>query len=139
VRLLVEALRVNEDRTAEELGELMTKASGMLAVNRWVRQSLWQAASRRAADVNVALEGAVASDFARDSIEQMLKLPGLLASPWAPAVQSVGRALELAGGERLNAVRAVTLREKHAALARYRYFLAVAERIVDVDERVVAA
>lgn len=115
--------------TAEELGELMRKASGVRAAAAWLRAALWHAASVRAADVAVALEGALSGDRARDGLEQALRLPGLLASPWAPAVGTIGRALELAGGERLNVARAVTLREKHAALARYRHFLAVAQSL----------
>lgn len=140
VRLAVDALRANPGMTLDEMGELMRKASGIAALDTWVRGALWDAAAARAGSARMALERRMVTELASGRSRaaaslRLLRRSALISVPWAvdqlvSGPLTLENVLAWAAVARREAASARTSHGAHAALARYRHFLAVAEDLM---------
>lgn len=140
IALAVHALRANPRMTLDKMGELMREASGIAAVDTWVRGALWNAAAVRAGAARVSLEKRIVQELHAGAGRaaagvHLLRRSAVIAVPWSiEQVMNSGVTLrnlfEWAALARREAARARTAQGAHAALARYRHFLAVAEQLM---------
>ncbi|AEF42568.1 hypothetical protein [Hoyosella subflava] len=140
IGLAVSALRDSPEMTLDEMGELMRETSGIAVIDTWVRDSLWDAAAARAGGARISLERRIVQELAAGRGRaaagiRMLRRSALLGVPWAAERVAAGAitrssVLEWAAVARREAASARTSHQAHAALARYRHLLAVAENIM---------
>ncbi|MBB3039552.1 hypothetical protein [Hoyosella altamirensis] len=140
IGLAVGALRDSPEMTLDEMGELMREASGIAVIDTWVRDSLWDAAAARAGEARISLERRIVQEMAAGRGRaaagiRLLRRSALLGVPWAAERLAAGAitrssVLEWAAVARREAASARTSHQAHAALARYRHLLAVAENLM---------